>query len=400
MSSEAPRQLLGRPVSTHVSVSLVEQVHDILYDAILRGHWKEGERLPSISALAAESGLSRFPIQRAYDLLAHKGFLRQEGRRGTFLQSPRPEGRQKRGKIGLAVEMWPGVSGRPEPELCRFWQMHTLMEAASERGFETEVVYLPVERDWSRIDLPGEVFSSEVLGVVSTYPFSRPDFIVGETGRLPLVFLGAVLEDSLPCVTGDIWLAANLMTRKVLDAGHRDIVIATAWQENSMGRRLFWRGHTDALRRAGLEGNREAFEFLAGSHGDDFAAIREFLETFDSATAVLSMNESLGFNIVSVADLMGREVPKELSLVTRGITPMSPRDPERVLTGFHHRERRFMEKCIDTLVELLETGSCSASRIALPPVFIEGASLAPPRGKKAGLSKAKTSLSKQEAPAL
>ncbi|MCX7012728.1 MAG: winged helix-turn-helix domain-containing protein, partial [Candidatus Sumerlaeota bacterium] len=99
-----PRRLLyEQSILPSGKLSLSEQIHDILLRQIHAGRWKIGDRLPSISALAAESGLSRQPIQQAFDSLRAEGYVRSEQGNGTFLASVLPEGKSPIGAIGIVM---------------------------------------------------------------------------------------------------------------------------------------------------------------------------------------------------------------------------------------------------------------------------------------------------------
>jgi len=80
-------ELFGQLIVPSNNPTLAEQVYDILCEEIHAGRWKIGERLPSITALAEQSGLSRMPIQRAFENLRKEGYVTQKRRVGTFLTS-------------------------------------------------------------------------------------------------------------------------------------------------------------------------------------------------------------------------------------------------------------------------------------------------------------------------
>ena len=96
--------LFGHPVlNTGKGLTLTSQVREILLEEILSGRWETGARLPSVAALARQSGLSRWPIQEAFESLRKMGYLRQTERSGTFLETLTPEGRQPLGILGVAL---------------------------------------------------------------------------------------------------------------------------------------------------------------------------------------------------------------------------------------------------------------------------------------------------------
>ena len=64
--------------------TLVEQVHDILEDAICTGELSPGERLNQ-DEIAAQLNVSRQPVNSAISLLKANGLVRDNGRRGVIV---------------------------------------------------------------------------------------------------------------------------------------------------------------------------------------------------------------------------------------------------------------------------------------------------------------------------
>ena len=68
------------------------QLANILYQEIMDGHLRPGDRVPSENVLSEEYGLSRMTARKAISLLAEKGVVRREKGKGTFVSRPRMEG--------------------------------------------------------------------------------------------------------------------------------------------------------------------------------------------------------------------------------------------------------------------------------------------------------------------
>jgi GntR family transcriptional regulator len=73
-------------------------------DALGRGEWKRGDRIPTERALAASFGCSLITIRRALDELAREGRLERSRGRGTFVTKPLIA-RNIMGPAGFADEM-------------------------------------------------------------------------------------------------------------------------------------------------------------------------------------------------------------------------------------------------------------------------------------------------------
>jgi len=85
-------------------VPLYHQVYLHLVDALARGDWQRGDRLPTERELAASFGCSLITVRRALDELAREGRLERTRGRGTFVTEP-PIARNIMGPAGFADEL-------------------------------------------------------------------------------------------------------------------------------------------------------------------------------------------------------------------------------------------------------------------------------------------------------
>lgn len=75
-------------------VSLTEKVIQQIRDAITRGDFQLGDRLPSENELGEAFGVSRTSIREAIKVLAGQGFIEVRRGVGAFVTSTRPDGRR------------------------------------------------------------------------------------------------------------------------------------------------------------------------------------------------------------------------------------------------------------------------------------------------------------------
>ena len=76
---------------------IYEQVQDGLRKLMVAGVLQEGEKLPSVRALASQLAINPNTIQRAYEALEREGYVYSIGGKGSFV-APRKEvdtGRQE-----------------------------------------------------------------------------------------------------------------------------------------------------------------------------------------------------------------------------------------------------------------------------------------------------------------
>lgn len=362
--------------------SLTGQVREILLEQILSGRWEVSERLPSVAALARQSGLSRWPVQEAFEALRREGFLRQAERSGTFLASVGPKGLKTRGTVGVAMLLAEDEqSWRTMP--YSEYRLSRVLTVAKERQYAVDTRYLRAEDDWASLDRAGAFFGDGVLGVISLYPF--PHLAPGELppDRLPFVHLGANSVNCMPTVAGDSISGFYRLTRRVIEEGHREIVCLcdpadSDWEHE--GRLV---AHERAMREAGLKVNHAAFKHGRSLAEGDLAGLRAYLEEYRTATCVICMWGMACSQLVEVAGMMGIRVPDQLSITAHGLCRMSGRacTPGRydaVMTHLGYDMDSLVNTCFDLLIEQRKTRRTRKTLVLELPYICEGASLKPP----------------------
>lgn len=389
MSKKAPADkdhpsFFGRPIlNPGRGLTLTSQVREILLEEILEGHWKAGERLPSVAALARESGLSRWPIQEAFELLRKQGYLRQTERSGTFLESTAPEGRKPVGRVGVAM---------PVAENQKSWlttpyseyRLARVMAVAESRHYSVELKYLRMEDPWSEVDRVGRFFGTEVMGVLSLYAFPHPAPSELAPDRLPFVYLGGNSHMCLPAVAGDTTNGFYRLTRKLLAMGHRNIICFCDPSDTDWETRCHLLGHMMAMREAGLTVNQKAWERSLEIAEGDLSAIRSYLEEFSEATAIICMWGGMAIPIVEVAGMMGIRVPDELSITAHGACKIASRE-DMPVTYLDYDVDALIHTCIDLLIEQKQTRLIQKTHVlGNPRIHVGASATAPaPRGERA-----------------
>lgn len=369
--------LFGRPIlPPGKDLTLTSQIREILLEEILAGRWEVGERLPSVATLAQQSGLSRWPVQEAFEALRREGYLRQAERSGTFLESVAPEGHRPLGTVGVVMMLAEDQQNWRTTPYSEYRLARTLA-VAKERGYAVDLKYLRAEDDWSIVDRAGAVFSTDVLGVISLHPFPHLPWDELPLDRLPFVHLGSNSYVCLPTVAGDTVTGFYRMTRRVIAEGHRHIVCLcdpadTEWEIR--GRLL---GHEKAMHEAGLEVRYAPFENYRGRFEGDLAGLRNFIEENRTATCIICMWGRVSSQLVEVAEMMGIRVPDELSITAHGFSRMgSHRDVE--MTHLDYDMDAMVHSCFDLLQEQKKSRRTRRTLILESAHIREGGSLRPP----------------------
>jgi len=66
-------------------IPIYKQIRDQIVLGIADGHLAAGEKLPTIRALANETGVNIMTINKAYQLLKHEGYINADRRGGTVV---------------------------------------------------------------------------------------------------------------------------------------------------------------------------------------------------------------------------------------------------------------------------------------------------------------------------
>jgi len=69
----------------HVQSPLYVQISDLYRQRIQKGFWKNGERLPSLEALAEEFNVARVTVRQAIHRLVQDGLVKAQRGKGTFV---------------------------------------------------------------------------------------------------------------------------------------------------------------------------------------------------------------------------------------------------------------------------------------------------------------------------
>lgn len=73
-------------------VPIYQQIRDQIVVGIADGQLQPGQQLPTIRALAAETGVNMMTVSKAYQLLKQEGYLQTDRRNGTVVSGHRPQG--------------------------------------------------------------------------------------------------------------------------------------------------------------------------------------------------------------------------------------------------------------------------------------------------------------------
>ena len=68
------------------SVPIYQQIRDQIVQAVADGVFQDGDRLPTIRALAGEAGINTMTVNKAYQLLKQEGYIITDRRNGAIVR--------------------------------------------------------------------------------------------------------------------------------------------------------------------------------------------------------------------------------------------------------------------------------------------------------------------------
>ena len=215
---------------------------------IERGEYVPGERLPSISNLCEQYGVSNITISAALRDLVAAGYVESRPRSGVFV---RERGQQNglarlNGECVLAFV----VPGSRAP----FWMeiIQGVEAACTRRGFRLLVASSDNDPQSEARQL--DALSREVAGILVTPVAFDPNYaayIELMQRNVPFVFVDHYLEKlAVPAVTTDNIEGGYLATRHLLDIGRRHIFVIGEGDESSSHERVH--GYQRALRESSV----------------------------------------------------------------------------------------------------------------------------------------------------
>lgn len=131
---------------------LHRQAYSGFRDAILRGEVAAGQQVPSSRALAAELGVSRFPVLDAYSQLLAEGYFESRIGAGTFVAASLPE---TRGQVRESSEGGETAGPRETPQRAKGYPAYRM--ASWPEGWRAFGVHQPALDEfpfevWSKPD--------------------------------------------------------------------------------------------------------------------------------------------------------------------------------------------------------------------------------------------------------
>ncbi len=174
------------------------------------------------------------------------------------------------------------------------------------------------ERDADEINAVRLSISQNVDGVIICPVQNSIEGIkLLEKSKIPFVLIGRHFDNEINTnyVVCDDINGAYIATKYLIDNGHRNIACVRVGGKISSDRERYL-GYCRALDEAGIEINKEnIIKLSVRENTDNVKIIDEFFKFNRNCTAVLSFNDIIAYQIISVLNRLNINVPKDISVI-------------------------------------------------------------------------------------
>lgn len=298
----------------------ISAIHDELRKRVLGGEWKEGDKLPTETELAAHFECSVGTISKAMALLAHAGLVERRARAGTRVIGGAAQADNRSAELDAFAFIYPSEQHEGIWRTVKGFQ-----EAAHAAG--RRVVMLTTGTDYRKeTEYITRLSEFRVRGAV-VYPnvLTREDQVAVSqllvATRFPIVLSSVnLLGLGCPAVTVDAFHAGYTMTCHLLKRGLKKIGYF-ANRAGSVSMRDRYLGYRKAMEEAGLTVPPE-WIFLEPSMTPDFRdPLREpsqlaqrYLDQATGVEGVVCNTDFLAVALIRVARERGLRVPEDLKV--------------------------------------------------------------------------------------
>ena len=317
-------------------------VREKLTEAIRRGDYKPGERLPAERDLAVIYGVSYMTARRAVTEMVEVDLLTRRSREGTYVLS----NSDRRLAVTTVHLICPAFDSS---SIRAFLRLGT--RAAEARDWRAETIR--VDRKQVRAAMRPIQNGAPAIVLAAGPELDGPLGEAMQSARGRAVLVGNRMDDlGVPSVLCDDAQGVQLAMENFRAHGHRDIAVVTDDPDHPIARVQIaaWKselaGELDDIEKRviAVETPRHA------NHAECvYLAIREFLEANQSTTALLCLIDGIALPALAACRDVGRPAPTQMSVIAAGNSPtMAYTHPPMTCIDVH------MEEHIAQAMQLLE----------------------------------------------
>lgn len=346
---------------------------DEIRQTIRSGQVSGGEKFSTEVALVRKTGLSMVSVRRAVDVLVRDGLLERRAGKGLYVMQEQVWTKQLQMVVpGLddSYVMWSSVA-----EGCRAAaaRERVCVQIYSAAGSLDEDIHL-IE------SLPDSKMDGAIITSLPHPRFTQALYKLADC-KMPVVLLDDVLDGSdISSVMVDHYQGAYQITEQLIGKGHRRIGFIGRLTSGTIKRRV--EGLRDAVADNGLPLDRNLLLDLGVENplSDWVAEIdrctRVLMNRKDPPTAIFYSCDNVAAHGYRTLKQLGLRIPEDVSVVGFDGAPVSQwLEPQ--LATMKQPCQEMGHKAVQILLAMLAGNTREQARqIVLPPVWVDGASIA------------------------
>jgi len=230
------------------------------------------------------------------------------------------------------------------------------------------------EKD-GRLELPQCIRDLEVDAVMSYGDLDAAIYAELERLGIPFVILDSYRDTPYPSVRTDYTKVAHMVTRHLIDLGHRDIAFLSNAASSDFSY-ITLKGFRAAMTEAGLT----VPDLWIQQNTGDLDTVNHCLETILSGshkpTAIFCTIDFYSFKVIQRLHQLGYRIPEDISIISIDDVVVA-KLVSPPLTTVHVDREGIVQKGLEMLTKLLNGKSCQSVVLPLPELIIRSTTAAP-----------------------
>jgi DNA-binding LacI/PurR family transcriptional regulator len=307
-------------MKSHVPIYV--EIFNDFHVKILKGAFKDGERLPSEKELCARFFVSRITMQKALNLLVEKGFLVRRAGKGSFIKTA-PEGHEIKSKSLIGV-MLCNLSVSYGLELLK-----SIEQFAAKSGYNIVFRNTMFKKELEQEILQELSCRDDIQGIILQPvhdEFHNPIILDMYLRNYPLVLIDRNLEGvSLPFVGTDNFSVTERVMNYLFEAGHKSIAFIASDPQNTTTLSERFDAIYESFSKRNIANNYtnhflEIKSTIDGASPEnierDIRAVQEHLRRHREITCIFTAEYAICCIVKTALKRMNISVPDDISLVT------------------------------------------------------------------------------------
>lgn len=343
--------------------TISEQVAAHLREELSRGRWTG--LMPGRDRLVAELGVNGRTIEKALEMLEQEGFLESQGV-GRRRRIAKPQGKSLN---SLSIQLLLYEEGeRRQPFLLDL--MHELQKLGIATVFSSKTL-ADLKMDLHKVIRFVDGNEADIWlvqgasGEILEWFASRPVPAYAIFGRLASVDIAGVGTLKSPAV--------DQAVRRLVELGHRRIVMMTRPERRRPGPGLFERQFLDSLAASGIT----VSNFNLPDWDDDATSFKKRLDSLFSytpPTAMFFSEPQLYVSALHYFSARGLRVPQDVSMICHDADPVF--NWQMAMVSHLHWDSRLLTRHVLRWVRQVARGKASRRQKLIKAVFVEGETIA------------------------